>query len=94
MSQSSCVIECGNALTYVKGKGTSHAGLAKTIEDCIELCKLRESFENRGSKLFDKVKELCSEACIRCSTECEAAKDDQLKKCIETCGSCSDECKN
>lgn len=94
MSQNNCIVECGNALTYIKGKGASHEGLISTIEDCIELCKLRESFQGRGSKLFDKVKELCAEACARCSTECKKTNDDELKNCIAACSSCSDDCQN
>jgi hypothetical protein len=93
MSQTTCVSACGTALTYVKGKGAGFEKLAKTIEDCISLCQLREEFEKRGSALFEKVKGLCAEACARCASECKAANDSNLASCIEECSSCSDSCK-
>ncbi len=92
MSQNTCAESCGTALAYAKGKGPSYESIAKAIEDCVAICKLREDLEKRGSELLSQVKALCSEACARCVASCKSANDDQLKQCIETCQSCCNSC--
>lgn len=92
MAGAFCVDACNSALTYAKGKGEAYAGLVKVIEDCVELCSLRENFERRGSALLGQAKALCADACSRCASACEAMNDDNLSNCIKECRACSSQC--
>ena len=92
MNQDTCAESCSNALIYARGKGPSYEAIAKVIEDCVAICKLRQDLEKRGSELLNQVKALCAEACARCVASCKYANDEQLKQCIETCQTCCNSC--
>ena len=92
MAEAMCVDRCNDALIYAKGKGETYAKLVKTMEDCVNLCDLRQKFEERGSALLQQAKALCAEACARCASECEAMNDENLSNCIEECRACATHC--
>lgn len=93
MDGTMCADRCNDALNYAKGKGTLYAKLVKTMQDCANLCDLRQKFEERGSDLLQQANALCAEACARCASECEAMNDENLRQCIEECRACATHCR-
>lgn len=86
-----CAEECEKALTKLEAKGASAATL-NAVKDCITLCKTSADLKSRGSSLSPKLAAACAEACKKCATVCEEAKDEGLKACIAQCNTCAEAC--
>jgi hypothetical protein len=90
-----CYRVCLETKKYCIEKGGEHAEAEhlKSLNDCIELCKVSAHMMISGSEIHDKVCAVCAEACKRCAESCENFPDDeQMRKCAQICRKCEQSC--
>ncbi len=92
---SSCQKTCEDALKYCEQKGGKHAAKEhiNALKDCIALCKASVDLGARDSKLLDKLRAVCADACVKCAKSCEDLNDPKLKDCVKACNECAKSCK-
>lgn len=90
-----CAEVCQATLDYCLKKGGKHASAEHIarLKDCIALCKASADLDSRNSKLKEKVRAICLEACTSCAASCEKFDDKQMKSCATTCRECASSCK-
>lgn len=91
---SSCLKTCEDALKYCEKTGGKHAAKEHiaALKDCIALCKASSDLGSRSSKLTEKLRAVCADACTKCAKSCEALNDPKLKDCVTSCNDCAKSC--
>ncbi len=91
---SSCLKTCEDALKYCEKTGGKHASKEHiaALKDCIALCKASADLGSRNSKLVEKLRAVCADACTKCAKSCEALNDPKLKDCVTACNDCAKSC--
>jgi len=90
----SCLKTCEDALKYCEKTGGKHVAkeLIAALKDCIALCKASSDLGSRSSKLTEKLRLVCADACKICAKSCDDLHDPKLKDCVKTCEECAKSC--
>lgn len=93
---SSCLKKCEEMLKYCQKTGGKHASKEHiaAMKDCIALCRASSDLGSRDSKLNEKLREVCAEACLKCAKSCEDLNDPKLKDCVKMCNDCAKSCES
>jgi len=91
-----CGAICLETVTHCLQMGGPHAEPMhiRTLLDCADICQTAANFMLRGSDLHPRTCAVCSEACGRCASSCEAFPDDEMMmQCAEVCRRCEASCR-